>query len=139
MTLLQDRPHIRSHRINPRDWYEGENVRSITDSDIRRARHRAENLTQSTQEISRQRGWVPGWDKVVGKRVEVLPADVPTPIFIPAHRSRWQRFKDRFTALWDWFVLSVCGVIFSFVLVAGGMLAAKVLVMLFQELFNGNV
>lgn len=140
MTLLAGNTHIRSHRRIPREWHETEHARPITDSDIRRARHRAENLTQDTRTMSRMSGWVPDWEKVVGKKTEVLPPSGVTPIFIPAHRTRWQKFRDRANAVIDWFVLSAMGVFFASVLAAGGILAAKGLIILFQELIaNGNV
>jgi hypothetical protein len=139
MTLLVDRPHIRSHRMIPRDWSTGK-ITTVTDTEERRAKHRAENLTMSTREISRIKGFVPNWDQVIGRnKVTVLPPGVDAPTLVPAKRSRWAKFKNRLTALWDWFTLSLVGLLFAFVLCAGGMLAAKVLIILFEELFNGRV
>lgn len=133
--LAPNRPHMKNHlsfdTTIPPVPTEEERVKH-------RPRHSARHITEETREM-RSGGWVPGWDQVMSNAQRALQTQVEELVVVPPKRTRWQKYKDRFNALFDWFTLSALGVMFGTILAAGGILAAKGLIILFQEVLSGHI
>lgn len=109
----------------------------MTQTLVEEKRNRVGGLHTMTREIPRikQPDAMPRWLRTPSRaqrQVAPAPADVEQ---IFELRRKFQ-FKSRTKALWDWARLSAMGIGYSGVLLAGGILMSKGLIMMFNEVLG---
>lgn len=98
---------------------------------LRRQQHIRPISHEKIQQLRHGPGYIPGWNRDTPPK---QPTYTPPPA--PAQVNRKTKFRKRLMGAWDWFRVSACYIAGSGVLLAGGIVMTKGLIVLFQAVLG---